>query len=317
MRVIGADTHPDQDTIGTLRREHKNLLAESFVKVLPLAPELKLLRVGQRTPAGDGTKILAKASKHAAVRYERAGKPIEPMERAVQPWLEKAEQADRTPLPEGLHIPDAIVRGQERKARWAQARAELEARAKARAAAELLESPKKREARAAQQERGERVGGPEPPPPHEPPRPSDPSNFTDPDSRIRKAGSGPHVEQADNAQAAVEVESRWIVAAPVRAAPNATQPLEPTLAAIAPEVGGGKDVLVDSGFYSAKAVRALEPTATGALTGVGVYAAMEKTGHHRRVEDWEAKVHPPTPRPGARVAEGMRHRLATTAGRAQ
>ena len=37
-------------------------------------------------------------------------------------------------------------------------------------------------------------------------------NFTDPESRIMKAGNGDHFEQAYKAQAAVEVESRLMVA---------------------------------------------------------------------------------------------------------
>jgi hypothetical protein len=41
----------------------------------------------------------------------------------------KAEQADATPLQDGLTIPEEITRRQERKAALAQARAEIEARA--------------------------------------------------------------------------------------------------------------------------------------------------------------------------------------------
>ena len=47
VRFITADTHPDHDTICTFRRENKALLSELFVKVLEMARELKLLKVGQ------------------------------------------------------------------------------------------------------------------------------------------------------------------------------------------------------------------------------------------------------------------------------
>jgi transposase len=67
VRVLTADTHPDHDTICTFRRENKALFAESFVKVLPLAQELKLARFGQIAVSVDGTKLAANASKHAAV----------------------------------------------------------------------------------------------------------------------------------------------------------------------------------------------------------------------------------------------------------
>ena len=69
--------------------------------------ELKFLKVGQVTVAVDGTKILANASKHSAVSFERAGEMIQQLELEVAQLLEKAEQADSTPLEEGLTIPEA------------------------------------------------------------------------------------------------------------------------------------------------------------------------------------------------------------------
>ena len=46
------------------------------MKVLELAAELKVLKVGQLTVSVDGTKVAASASKHAAVSYERAGEQM-------------------------------------------------------------------------------------------------------------------------------------------------------------------------------------------------------------------------------------------------
>ena len=76
-RLICADTHPDHDTICTFRRQNQALVNEAFVKVLGLAQELKVLKVGQITVAVDGTKVLANASKHGAVSDERAGQLME------------------------------------------------------------------------------------------------------------------------------------------------------------------------------------------------------------------------------------------------
>ena len=89
-----ADTHPDHDTLCTFRRENQALLTESFVQVLPLAQQLKVLKFGQLTVAADGTKGAAQASKHSAVSYARAGELIEQLEREVKQLLAKAEQAD-------------------------------------------------------------------------------------------------------------------------------------------------------------------------------------------------------------------------------
>ena len=315
VRLLTADTHPDHDTLCTFRRENPALLTESFVKVLQLAQQLKVLKFGQLTVAADGTKVLASASKHSAVSYERAGEMIAQLELEVQQLLAKAEQADATPLQDGLTIPEEITRRQERKAALAQARAEIEARAHARYTAQLAEHERKLAERAAQKERGEKVGGKPPQPPTATPEPGDQYNFTDPESRIMKAGNGNHFEQSYNAQAVVEVESRLILGERVSQSPNDKQELVPTLAVIPTEVGSVVAALVDSGFFSEKAVQQIERADEGAPTGTIVYAAVEKTGHHRSVADLEAKSEPESPAADASVTELMRHRLKTTAGK--
>jgi hypothetical protein len=313
--MITADTHPDHDTICAFRRENKALLSTSFVQVLQLAQRVKLLKVGQITVAADGTKVLAHASKHAAVSYERAGEMIAELELEVQQLLAKAEAADATPLEDGLEIPDEITRRQERKAALEKARAEIEARAHARYAAEWAEHEKKLAERQARQERGEKVGGKPSPAPSSEAQPTEQYNFTDPESRIMKAGSGSHFEQAYNAQAAAEVESRLIVGARVSPAPNDKEQLVPTGQGIPAEAGSVAAVLVDSGFHSENAVHAVEHTASGAPSGTVVYAAVEKTGHHRSVADLEKKPEAEPPTTGASGTEIMRHRLKTRAGR--
>jgi transposase len=70
VRYVTDNCHPDHDTICTFRRENLAAVSESFLQVLLLAKELKLLRVG--TVSVDGTKIDANASKHRGVRYDRA-----------------------------------------------------------------------------------------------------------------------------------------------------------------------------------------------------------------------------------------------------
>jgi transposase len=317
VRMICADTHPDHDTICTFRRENKALLQETFVRVLELAQALKFLQVGQITVAVDGTKVLAHASKHAAVSYEHAGKSIERLDLEVKALLAKAEQADSTPLPDGLSIPEEIIRRQERKAALQKARAEIEARARARYARELAEHEKKLAERAAKKERGEGTRGQPPQGPTPEPGASDQYNFTDPQSRIMKAGGGQHFEQSYNAQAAVEVDSRLIVGERVSQAPNDKQELVPTVAAVAAPVESVAAVLADSGFYSEAAVRAVEQTPESQPTGTTVYAALEKKEHHRTVSDLEKNEEPAAPLSGAECGEVMKHRLKTAVGKAK
>src|SRR5512137_3209165 len=145
VRLLTADTHPDHNTICTFRRENQALLSESFVKVLQLAQQVNVLQFGQLTVAADGTKVLANASKHSAVSYQRAGQMIQQLELEVNQLLAKAEQADATPLQDGLSIPEEITRRQERQAALARARVEIEARAQARCAAQRTELSAKKE----------------------------------------------------------------------------------------------------------------------------------------------------------------------------
>jgi len=209
VRVLCADTHPDHDTLCTFRRQNAALLAAAFAQVLELAAHCGVLKVAGITVAIDGTKVLANASKHAATSYARAGETMRQLELEVAELLAKAEQADATPLQDGLTLPDEVARRQARKAKLAQARAAIEARAYARAMAE--------QAARAPDEPG--------PPPPAPPAPKAQINFTDPDSAIMKAGSGQHFEQSYNAQAALEVDRRLFVATRVtRAGSNLSTP---------------------------------------------------------------------------------------------
>ena len=316
VRFICANTHPDHDTICAFRRQNQALFQESFVKVLQLARELKILKVGQVTTAHDGTKIQANASKHSAVSYERAGQMIQELELEVKQLIAKAEEADSKPLQEGLSIPEEITRREERKAQLQKARAAIEERARQRAQAQEPEYEKKVAERQAKRQAGETVRGKEPQAPSPAPEPKDQYNFTDPESRIMKAGNAQHFEQAFNAQASVEVESRMIVGESLTDQANDKQQLVGAV-----EKAKDNDVqigalLVDNGYYSEAAVRQVETTPEGQPTGTIVYAAVEKTSHHRTVEDLEKKPEPVAPGLQAAIKEIMEHRLHTAEGRA-
>ena len=70
---MAANVHPDHDTIATFRRDLA-AFGESFLQVLLLAKELKLVKVG--LVSVDGSKFEASASKRS-VTYERAGELID------------------------------------------------------------------------------------------------------------------------------------------------------------------------------------------------------------------------------------------------
>lgn len=308
VRVMCADTHPDHDTICAFRRQNTELLAAGFAQVLELAARCGVLQVGGITVAIDGTKVLANASKHAAVSYERAGEQMRELDLEIGQLLRKAEEADSTPLEDGLSIPEEVQRRAERKAKLEAARAEMELRAQARIKEEAALHASKMAEREKVRQAGGKLRGREPRPPQENPGPKEQVNFTDPESRIMKTTNG--FQQCYNAQAAVEVESRLVVGRQVSDAPNDKEQLAPTFAAIEPVAGAVRQVLVDSGFVSEQAVEEMEKGGT-----VQVLAAVKREKHGRRVEQLEKKADPPDPGPQAPFTQRMAHRVATKAGR--
>jgi len=313
VRVLCADTHPDHDTLCAFRRQNAALVQRAFAQVLELAAGCGVLKVGTVTVAIDGTKVLANASKHAAVSHGHAQTTLRSLDEEIAQLLAKAEQADATPLQDGLTIPAEVARRQERKARLQLAKAEMEARAYARFQAEQTAYQASVARRQAQEATGKKPRGRPPKAPDPQPADTDQVNFTDPDSRIMPTKDG--FQQSYNAQAGVDVHSRLIVGARVSQAPTDKQELGADVAVVRAHVPVGT-VLVDSGFASEPAIRALEHDEHGRPTGLTVLAAWQHHAHGRTVAQLEKRVDPPAPAPAAPLAEHLRHRTATAAGRA-
>ena len=315
VRYLCADTHPDHDSICKFRVENKELLADAFHQVLECAARAKILKVGDITVAIDGTKILANASKHSAMSHGHAAEQMNLLGEEITQLLAKAENADSTPLQDGLSIPEEIKRREDRMTKIKAAMDVIEARAKERLAEESALYQSKLQARQAKekatgqeaQRQGAQAsaGGP---------GSKDQYNFTDPESRIMKAGNGQHFEQAYNAQASVEIESRLIVGQHVVNAPNDKEQLVPAMDAISPVVESVAAVLVDNGYYSEAAVTTVESQSSPRGASV-VYAATGQGTHGRRIVELEDHPDPAPPLPGASTAEIMAHRLGTRAGK--
>ncbi len=313
LRYLCAGRQPDHDTICKFRNENRVLFKKAFCHVLEIAAEMKVFKqVG--SVSIDGSKMLANASKHAAVSYERAGEKIAQLEWEVETLLQKAEAADRAARETGLDIPKELELREKRLARLKEARAVLEERAKERAAQERVEYEAKLARRAQREAEGRKPGGRAPQPPEERPAPKEQYNFTDPESRIMKTRSG--FEQCYNGQLAVDAEgSLLIVGEHLSAAPNDKEQLLPGVASIDPAHRQATAVLVDSGFMSAPAIAQVEAPAAGQPRKT-VYGALQRESHHRTLAQLEAQEKEPEPLPaGASAPEKMAHRLATPAGR--
>ena len=176
-RYITADRHPDHDTICKFRRENFEAVAESFLEVLLLAKELKLLRVG--LVSVDGTKVRAQASKRRSVRYDRAKALVAQLEADIAEMLSKAERADAQGSSEGQSLPEGLARRERLRSQLDAACARLEREARLRADRERSSHERKvaeREARSGRR-KGRRIK-----PPKSAPEGKALANLTDPDS---------------------------------------------------------------------------------------------------------------------------------------
>lgn len=181
VRYLTADTHPDHDTIAKFRPENFEAVAACFVRVLELAREMKLLKVG--TVSVDGAKLKANASKNRKVRYDRAGELVEQLNQEVRDLLEQAERTDQQDEADGQRLPDETARRNDLKTKLEAARKRIEARAKAKAETEQADYERKVKGR---EEREGSAKGCHIKPPDETPRDDERENLTAPDSRLMR-----------------------------------------------------------------------------------------------------------------------------------
>jgi transposase len=308
FRFIAANDHPDHDTIATFRRRFLKEIEALFVKILLLAREMGVLKMG--TVALDGTKIHANASRHSALSYEHAGKIEAQLKAEVADLLAKAEAADQADVPDGMSIPEELERRKVRLEKLATARATIEARAKERFEREQAEHQAKIEAREAKIEAtGKKPGGKLPQPPVAGPLPTDQVNLTDEESRMMPVAGG-GFEQCYNAQAVVAADSLLVVAVEVVQAANDKQQLQPMLnkvVALPEALGKAETMLADNGYFSAANVTAC------AETGIAPLIAMGRQPHHLSLNERFADA-PPAPE-NPTPLEAMAHRLATPEGK--
>ena len=309
FRFITGNEHPDHDTIATFRRRFLREIEGLFVRVLELAREMGLLKLG--TVALDGTKIHANASRHSALSYEHAGKIEAQLQAEVSELMARAEAADAAEEADGLSIPDELARREDRLAKLADARAKIEARAKERFEREAAEHRAKlaaREAKAAAT--GKKPGGKPPAAPLEGPRPEDQINLTDEDSRIMPVAGG-GFEQCFNAQAVVATQSLLVVAVGVVQAPNDKQQIAPMLgeiAALPKDLGRPETLLADNGYFSEANVTLC------AAANIEPLIAPGRQSHHPSLRERLAAA-PPAP-DNPTLVEAMAYRLRTPQGKA-
>ncbi len=144
LRVLAGEEHPHFTTINQFRLVHRTAIAGLFVQVLELCRRAGLVKLGH--VALDGTKLLANASKHKAMSYERMKKDETRLRGEVESLLTQADAVDeaedarygRGIAPDDL--PAELQRRETRLERIRQAKAALEEEARAARARRLREN---------------------------------------------------------------------------------------------------------------------------------------------------------------------------------
>ena len=142
FRILTSDQHPDHATIARFRRENLEVFRDVFVQVLRIAAEMGLVTFG--VLALDGVKILANASKHEAMSYDRMRKDVERLKAEIEALAARAEQTDRDEqarFGDGrmADLPEEIARREARKAKIEEAMVALEAESRQARIEELRE----------------------------------------------------------------------------------------------------------------------------------------------------------------------------------
>lgn len=304
---ITGGLHPDHDSINTFRKRFLEQLGPLFVQILEYAHELGIFKLGDISI--DGTKMQANASKHKAMSWEYACKLEVQLQAEVETLLQKAQTQPGETFRD-IDIPLEIQRRQERLAKIAEVKAEIEQRAQATdEAAQADYEAKMKERAAKEQARGRKLGGRKPQAPQKGPQAKDQVNFTDSESRIMPT-SGGGFEQAYNAQASVDIETMLIVGNHVSQNPNDKQEVEPALEQLKqlPEQLGQVDkAALDSGFYSEANIERLE------AEQIEPYIANGRQTHNVTLEERFAPEPeaPENPKP----VTAMKHRMQTEAGK--
>ena len=306
VRFVAANAHPDHDTIASFRRENLAAFGESFLQVLLLAKELRLVKVG--LVSVDGSKFEASASKHRSVTYERAGELVDQLKLEIADLMERVEAADGGEDDDLQALPEEIARREALRDRLDAARRRLKAQAKARAEAERADYETKV---AAREERKGRAKGKHPKPPDETPRRDEQSNLSDPDSRLMRKSKKHEYRQAYNAQAVVDAGgSQLILGARVSTCASDRNELVADIETIPAELGRPETVLADNGYANGDEVAVLAESDIEALV------ATAAEGRRRRHDFRPAKAEAPAKEPKAEWLQAMAKKLASKEGRA-
>src|SRR5439155_7935963 len=225
LAIVGQE-RPDFRTISDFRKLHLEAFKDVFVRVVRLAAEAGLVKLGN--VATDGTKIQGNASRHKAMSYGYMQKEVERLREDIEALVTQAYQQDEADdavlgSRRGDELPAELARREDRVARIEAAMRRLEARAKAEAD---VERQRRAAADAERQRTGQTRRGKAPQPVEDTPDDKAQSNLTDPELPIMRT-TNKGWDYCGNAPASVDGACRIILACDVTDASNDKQQAEP------------------------------------------------------------------------------------------
>ena len=350
FRFLAGNTHPDHSSLAEFRKRFQGQFKNIFKQVLGIAYQMGLTKKG--SVSGDGTKIHANASKHSALSYAHALKLDAQIEKEINQLLAEAEKAehDNRELPMGLNVQHEIDIRKDMRGTIAQAKLEIERRAKERDAYELAEYEEKKakhEAKIAEKEAQRRIwdaanvekaakraaveakkelkraakavqAGVIEMPEKQNGMPKKPVTGPRPGDQVNLTDeesrimpvSGGGYEQYYNAQAVVAEGTMLVMAAFVTQAPNDKQQVAPMLEALAQVPECLPPV---EAILLDTGFHSAANVDTCQAGGVDPYIAASRAHHHP--DPMERFTEPPPLPEGATPVQQMAHKLKTIAGR--
>ena len=314
FRFLAANQAPDFRSVARFRRRHLDALEALFVEVLGLCREAGMVKLGR--VALDGSKVRANASRRKAMSYKRMTEREAGLQAEVDEMMADAEATDTAedkrfgPDGRGEDLEGEMARRTSRLAKIRRAKADLEADAARRAAADAARKTWHKTAgcddATAEQRRKDTAGAADEAAAEATVPDKAQRNFTDPDARIMKTSDG-SFHYCYNAQTAADEDHQVIVATRLTNRSADCPEFASMLDEIEANCGHRPDqVLADAGYFSEDNVVAAADRGIDALIATGRLKHGEKP--------------PPAPRgripKNATPKQRMARKLRTKPGRA-
>jgi len=277
FRFLAANQAPDFRSVARFRRRHLAALDALFLEILKLCQQAGMVKLGR--VGLDGSKVRANASRRKAMSYKRMTEREADLQAEVDDLLADAEATDTAEDDQfgsdgrDDDLDAEMARRESRLAKIRRAKADLEADAARRAAADAARKTWHRTAGAddvtAEQRHEDTATAADEAATEAPVADKAQRNFTDPDSRIMKTSDG-SFHYCYNAQTAADEANQVIVATRLSNRSADCPEFVSLLDEVIANCGAAPDqVVADAGYFSEDNVAAAAQRNVDALIATG------------------------------------------------